>query len=46
MVLDVRRREGGREGKVVLRVWVNTVATENMLGMIGTFNFFDGAVIY
>jgi hypothetical protein len=28
----VRRREGGREGEVVLRVWVNTVATEGMLG--------------
>jgi len=28
----VRRREGGREGEVVLRVWVNAVATEGMLG--------------
>ena len=28
----MRRREGGREGEVVLRVWVNAVATENMLG--------------
>jgi hypothetical protein len=28
----VRRREGGREGKVIPRVWENTVATEGMLG--------------
>ena len=28
----MRRREGGREGEVVLRVWVNVVATEGMLG--------------
>ena len=29
-VLVVRRREGGREGEVVLRVWVNAVATEGL----------------
>jgi len=28
----VRRREGGREGEVIPRVWENTVATEGMLG--------------
>ena len=31
-VLVVRRREGGREGEVIPRVWENTVATEGMLG--------------
>jgi len=31
-VLDVRRREGDREGEVVLHVWGNSVATEGMLG--------------
>ena len=31
-VLVVRRREGGREGEVVLREGVNAVATEGMLG--------------
>ena len=28
----MRRREGGREGEVIPRVWENTVATEGMLG--------------
>ena len=28
----MRRREGGREGEVILRVWENVVATEGMLG--------------
>ena len=28
----MRRREGGREGKVIPRVWESTVATEGMLG--------------
>jgi len=28
----VRRREGGREGEVIPRVWENTVATEGILG--------------
>jgi len=32
----VRRREGGREGEVILRVWENAVATEGMLGNLNT----------
>jgi hypothetical protein len=28
----VRRREGGREGVIVPRVWESTVATEGMFG--------------
>ena len=28
----MRRREGGREGEAIPRVWENTVATEGMLG--------------
>ena len=28
----MRRREGGREGEVIPRVWEKTVATEGMLG--------------
>ena len=28
----MRRREVGREGEVIPRVWENTVATEGMLG--------------
>ena len=28
----MRRREGGREGEVIPRVWENTVATEGMFG--------------
>ena len=31
-VLVVRRREGGREGEVIPRVWEKTVATEGMPG--------------
>jgi hypothetical protein len=31
-VLDVRRREGGRESEVVLHVWGNAVAAKGMLG--------------
>ena len=30
----MRRREGGREGEVIPRVWENTVATEGMLGNV------------
>ncbi len=32
----MRRREGGREGKVIPRVWENTVATEGMLGNLNS----------
>ena len=32
----MRRREGGREGEVIPRVWESTVATE---GMLGNLNF-------